>query len=478
MPTVTAQTFGGLDLVDDPQTDPGALDALNVDFDSVGRVRTRDGYTQVSAGSSDVGITAMVMQGTSGNFVTTALTGRARAYTSAGAVIASSAALADTPLTLANFGTPAAGYVYAGIGDAVNKLARWDGATWTYPASGYSGYYVAVSPWDNRLIIASQTSPTSDLHKVRFSDPGLPETYTANSYVDLTPGDGEIISGLCVWKDKVFVFKQTKFFVFRTPSVDSVGQPVFNYRTVNTGQGAARILGQSCVVMDDAVYFASPNGLYRTTGDSPEKVSGPVDPLFAIGSAAYFTGSFDAASVYTPSRFRKKILISFAPATTDYVLVFDTERNAWSYWNLSAYVALEYQLTSNAAPILLFAATDGKIHKMGSSFTTDNGTAIASKYRTGFQDNGVAESEKAIRAITLSGSGTVTLKTAVNDAVALSTGTSKALGTSPAVASARFPVGIRGRDVSVEVSATSGAWSLSHMSFDVAAVRAPGVRAA
>jgi hypothetical protein len=481
MPTQTIQQFAGLSLNSDAQEAPGALDALNVDFDSLGRVRTRDGYTQVSAGSSDITITGIVMQGTAGNFVTVdAGNVRARAYNASGTLLASSAVLSSGAFNLANFGTPTASYVYAPTGNAVNTLARWDGAAWTYPASGYSAHLIGVTPWDNRLILASESSPTTNSHKVRFSDAGAPETYTANSYVDLTPGDNEVIVGLCTWRDKVFVFKNSKFFVFYGVSTDPTGQPVFNYRTVNTGTGAGLLgtgLSNKCVAMDDAVYFVNGQGIFRTTGGPPEKVSGPIDPLFGIGSASYFTSSTDARGAVVLCRSRKKLLVSYGFASPAYYLVFDIEHGAWSYWNIAGTAVLEYIPSIGALPILLFAANDGKIHKFG-AFTTDNGTAIASKYRTGFQDFGVAESEKAIRALTLSGIGTVTLKTAVNDAVALSTGTSKALGTSPAVASARFPVGVRGRNISVDISATSGQWSLSHLSFDVAAVRAAGVRAA
>jgi hypothetical protein len=78
----------------------------------------------------------------------------------------------------------------------------------------------------------------------------------------------------------------------------------------------------------------------------------------------------------------------------------------------------------------------------------------------------------------LSGTGTVNVKTAVNDAVTLSSATSVAMGTSPAVGTGRWGAGTRGRNISVDVSATSGQWSLSHLSMDIGATRPAGVRAA
>jgi hypothetical protein len=49
MPAVTLGTFPGLDLRDDVQEQPGAVDLLNVDLDEPGRVRSRDGYSKVTA---------------------------------------------------------------------------------------------------------------------------------------------------------------------------------------------------------------------------------------------------------------------------------------------------------------------------------------------------------------------------------------------------------------------------------------------
>jgi hypothetical protein len=438
------------------------------------RAALRDGYTQLSAGSSDV-VTNIVNQGASGNFVTASAGANARAYNSAGALLASSSSLAGPSFNLANIGTPTASYVYGGSGDLAGHILRWDGAAWSYPNAGYSSRYVATTPGDNRLVLLYATSGGGGEHRVRFSDPGLPETFTANSYVDVTPGDNEYINCACVWRDKLFVFKQTKFFVFYGTSADATGQPIFNYRTVATGVGSSTtgVLG-GAVAMDDALYFVGDHGLYRTTGGPPEKVSGPVDSIFGIGSAGYFTGGVTSMAGAGPiGRFRRKVLIHH---TTTNSLVYDTETNRWSFWGIPAVASFNWFPASTDA--LVFSTSVGVIHKMGSAFTTDNGTAIASKYRTGFLDFGAPEQEKWIRQMMLSGTGTVNVKTAVNDAVALSSATSVAMGTSPAVGTGRWSQGTRGRNISVDISASSGAWSLSHLSLDIGGIRAAGVRAA
>jgi hypothetical protein len=474
MPTQTIQQFAGLDLRSDAQEIAGAIDCLNVDFDREGRVRTRDGYTQFSAGNANL-VVAMANQGTMGNLVTLG-TNRGGAFNSSGVLIANSNAVAAISGRIVNFGTTTASYVYGPTGDALGRLLRWDGAAWAYPNVGYSYNLVGVTPWDNRLVLLSEFSPATNPHRVRFSDPGAPETYTANSYVDLTPGDNETINAVCEWRDKLFVFKQTKYFVFYGTSTDSTGQPIFNYRTVQTGIGVSSSgFSGGAVAMDEAVYFINNRGMYRTTGGPPQKVSAAVDPLFGIDTAPYFSSSTSSTLGAGPlGRYRQKVLVNGAGAT--YSLVFDTETGHWSYWNIPATVVLQYYPSNVDA--LLFADGGTTLFKMGSAYSTDNGTAISSKYRTGFLDFGAPEQEKWIRQMMLSGTGTVNVKTAVNDAVTLSSATSVAMGTSPAVGTGRWSAGTRGRNISVDVSATSGAWSLSHLSLDVAATRAPGVRAA
>jgi hypothetical protein len=480
---VTVSTFGGLDLRSDPQDDPGALDALNVDFDTLGRVRTRDGYTQLVATGGNSWRTFRPY-GTSGAFVAAGIGGTAfKVFTSAGATTATgNNSVNGLALSLAQIATPGANYVYGGDGDVAGHITRWDGASVTFPNVGYNAYFAATTPWDNRLVLALITNPTLNDSRVRFSDPGLPETFGANNYVDVTPGDREPIAGVCVWRDKLFVFKHSRFFVFYGVSSDSTGQPVFNYRTVDVGVGIGvpgSSYGGGCVAMEDGVYFSNINGLYRTSGGPPDKVSRPVDPIFKIGSAASFTGSVDAHGSAQVGRFRDKVLYGYTTNSSVATLVYSTTTGAWSYWDVTARAFLEYQTGSTADPQMLVATNNGfQISLLGPSYTTDNGTAIASRYRTGFMDLGSPRSEKFVRGMSLTGTGVVNLKKAVNDTATLSAAQSLTLGTSPAVATATSWNGFRGRNMSVEVGATSGAWSLSELDFQVQAVRAPGVRSA
>jgi hypothetical protein len=105
---------------------------------------------------------------------------------------------------------------------------------------------------DNRLAMLDWGS-SSMSSLVRFSDAGVPETFGANNYVDLTPGDGEHVNRLVAWGGDLYAFKDTKSFVFYGNSVDSSGNPVFNYRTVAVGAGLAS--GAAHAIAPEGIYF-------------------------------------------------------------------------------------------------------------------------------------------------------------------------------------------------------------------------------
>jgi hypothetical protein len=78
------------------------------------------------------------------------------------------------------------------------------------------------------------------------SNPGQPEVWETDgnaspirgrNFGDLTPGDGEQIMTAVTWRELVFIFKETKFFVLWGESTNTDGTPIFNFReVVNAGR--------------------------------------------------------------------------------------------------------------------------------------------------------------------------------------------------------------------------------------------------
>jgi hypothetical protein len=491
--------FPGLDLTRAPAS--GCIDQLNVDHE-VGVIRTRHGsqsfYTEGSDGTYTAlspyyggfyGVAQIVGVYDTGLAATVRaldITGSSTAPE--GSSVTTLASTTGLEHTFARFGSPAGEYLYIANGSA--QVRRWDGLVFTSPAglAGQTGRYLGVQPIENRLVVARESGTTAGNNpsSVNFSNAGDAETFTATNYVDLTPGDGEEIRAVVAWRDLLFVFKQTKFFVFYGNSTDASGNPVFNYRPVDTGIGCART---SCAVAArDAVYFVGERGVYRTSGGPPELVSEPLNPVFIRTLEPYDTASTlqqaELAPAVSTTRMAslngERILVSYQNTTSARrTLVYDITLNAWMPWSLPAYAMCGFVAafsSSTIPPERLFfghsTASNRKLHRMVEWVTDDDGTAIVSRYRTGFSDYGTPH-EKSVDATQLWGVGTPNFRWSA-DFGSLDTAQAVTLGTSPTIASGWHRHGRRGTLLSWEVGASSGAWTLHRAVPHIEASGTPG----
>jgi hypothetical protein len=401
---------------------------------------------------------------------------------STGALVGGILTGADALSSYVAFGSPATSAVYiANSGTTIRKLV---GTTFSTPAGMPKCKFVAVQAPSNRLVAANVNqiptgaASTASTSLVHFSDALAPETWSANNYVYLTPGDNEDIQGIAPWKNHVYVFKSSRFFDFYGNSTDSTGQPIFNYREI-TGAGLAAPLAVAAA--PSGVFFLDRRGIYFTSGGQPQRVSALIDPLFQDGdSAVYQAGIINPSALGQASMawFADRLYIGLplgSATTNSHTLVFDPERQQWTLWDIPMG---DTSASAQQPARLLFTYAQGTFdlgQYAQNAYSDDAGVAITSRYRTGFMDLGFPDQEKWLRALNLTGTGTVNVKTAVNDTTTLSAATAVAMGTT--TGTGRWSQGTRGRNLSLEVSAAVP-WSLSHLSMDIGAVRPVGVRAA
>jgi hypothetical protein len=254
MDTHVIERFRGLNLLDDEQEVDGSIatDLLNVELDVGGRLRRRPGL--VIANSSTIAGSGydslhptrlnngvlLAGENTTGPIIRVDRLLADGTLATVGNWAASSTAKISST---ADFGAPAAASYaflasYSGIAAQNFTLQKYDGAT----IAGSTGKprFVAISPRGNRLIQAhfyeaagTPSGFNGTQSTVFFSDQGAPETFTATNFVILSHGDNEEIVGLAVWRDLIFVVKQTKMFVFYGESTDDEGLTEFNYHEVS-----------------------------------------------------------------------------------------------------------------------------------------------------------------------------------------------------------------------------------------------------
>jgi hypothetical protein len=387
--------------------------------------------------------------------------------------------------TFALYATQARAYVVCQPGGTLPYIFYENLGTPTFAAQAVgggatpNGRSVAVTPWDNRAVIGPVGAAAS-ASRLLFSDPGDLGTWPTNNFIDLI-SESEPITAILTWRDMLFVFKANRYYVFYGTSVDSAGGPIFNYRTVATGVGAAGY--RAACAAPDGVYFMHSTGVYRTVGDLPVKVSGALDPLFTAAATPLFQGNKVSPIQFANAHLchsNGRVACAYTAtgaSTNQQMVVFDTIEQAWTYWNVPASAMASWS-DATVGDTLMFGtpAATFRIGKFDSS-TSDNGTAIASRYRTAFWNPGQAGGESVIREWLFDGYGTVDVKTAANDSSTLGAAASVALGTSPAIAQGRDRRACRGRNFSLEISASSGAWSLSRAIANVRGQRNAGLKA-
>jgi hypothetical protein len=474
--------FGGLDLRNDPQESSfGApIDALNVDLSIPGRLSARAGYAVLTAAAADAPFVELMPYYRAGSTTRQliAAKGGATPANSAVLVLNTSGAVVGTIATstfahhlLIRFGTPTQDLVLEcpfnlpPSSSAAASVQSWDGSTWsTVTGSGtLPAIAGCVQKTDNRVVVAVPTG-VGNIPVIRFSAAGSALSYPVANSVSLTPGDGEYVNNLTSWSNLVFAFKQTKFFVFYGNDTDGSGNPIFNYRAVAGGVGCVSPRG-ACEA-PNGVYFLDRTGVYFTAGSQPAKVSAPLDPLFGKGPLpSYYQGSainWAAIEFASLDYYNGRVFLSVptgSSTTNDTTFVLEVASGTWAPWSTKINALTSFRIGDQEEPVMALASGTNDVVRMGQPFTysQDAGAAIPWRYRTGFWNPGAAGAESWVREILLDGSGTVTVKSAVNDAATLGTGQAVTLGTAPAITQGRDRRGLRGRNVSYEFSGTAPA---------------------
>jgi hypothetical protein len=429
---------GGLNLRDkaDVVENNEAIDLLNVTFTERGAIRQRDGYSDLTASSLTNRVDSLgTFAKTSGTRHVIAGCGtRLEAINTSGSVVASRTGLTGGPYTFARFAAPGSELVYCANGS--DTFQRWDGSAWTSGAAtatvngtGASampkGASVCVTPNTNRLVstaygTGATSGPggtTSNPSRIHFSNIGAPETWETDgnsgrgaNFVDLTPGDGEQVMACVAWRELVFVFKESKFFVFYGESTQSNGTPLFNYRAVNAGIGLAA--KQAVCVSRDGVYFMSRQGVYLTTGSESILISDKVKPIWDQNPEVYFQSSplnLAQISLCCLAWHNEQIFLAYPSGVTtanDRVLVYDTQHKWWSLWDIPASALVSFQRADQPELHFGYSSGNNRIGRLNSSATNDlSGTTITSRWQSGWGDYG-SPLLKTIRENRIWGTGT------------------------------------------------------------------------
>lgn len=460
--------FGGLDLASDAQETPGCIDVLNVAFNRGGIIRSRDGT--VSAATAAAVPTSMLKWSNTRFVLGTGV--RVYVFNGPPYTVLGSTATVDVPVMLvpSPVTDDTAYYCTSSSGSATKKITS--GGTVSSPGGSLpTGNVLGVQTPSNRLVVGNSGGTAG---KLAFSDAGTPETFTSTSWVQLP----NTITNLVTWNDQLFCFTERAIYLFYGNSVGPTGQPEFNFRLVSDRVAGlwADGFGQKMVATTlDGVYFNTTTGVYKTTGGPPVLISQALSPLFNNDSTPpYFTPSLGG---FPNQPLKADNHHLYQQVDDDYWFVYDLDQHLWSLWRFpgAGFLLPDMLTSSSELRLILGYPASTTITQTGPSYTSDNGSAIATLYRNGFVDLAAPGVEGTMREWLVNGYGTVDFKTAVDDAATLSAAASLTLGTAPAITMAKDRTAVKGRNVSWQISSASGAWAVSRVIGNQHNARAPGV---
>lgn len=331
----------------------------------------------------------------------------------------------------------------------------------------------------DRLVIANTTleggpagAAGSPSH-VFFSEPGQPENFESTAYVQLNPGDGEQIIGMCTYNRNVFVFKETYCFVFYGISSDEEGKPIFNFSTVDLGTRAIGFFAsdsQPLAVGNDGVYFLAQDGIWVTDGGAPVRVTDALktspdrrNPRSTLGGMTFPTWERVKGFItYLDNCLYVGFPEKAGEETIKRMLKVDLETGRVTYWKTELVGTMIFAETFGGTQRLWFSGGPG--HKGIFYFdpTTDEDPVVEMDpyYESGFYDLGSPD-EKTLTQTKLWGSGTVKVAVAEDYGEPGKAKTFK-LGTGSAISQAQQQ---RGQSATMFSHRISGAapWSLQRL---------------
>jgi hypothetical protein len=417
---------GGVNLRDKSDTvgDKEAIDLLNVTFSERGAIRQRDGYADLSVADLTNRVDSLCPFYTAGG-VRQLVAGcgtRLEVLDIGGAVVSAATGLAGGPYTFARFAAPGSEHMY--VGNGADTLRRWDGAAWTAPTGTVNGTALSALPRAgalavtatvpgstsgsnaaNRMIATAFGTQTTagpggaatNPSRVYFSNPGDPLTWETDgtagrgrNFLDLTPGDGEQILAAATWRELVFVFKESKFFILWGESTAADGTPVFNFREVVNSAGVAA--KNAVAVGRDGVYFLNRRGVYHTTGGDPELLSDRIGPLWTGDPEVYYQGLPINLAQIDKARMawqNEQLYVAVPTGTSgfnDRTLVYDSQHQWWTIYDLPASALTAFRRVDRDELHFGYSSGPNRVGRHARGLLDDRGVNMTSRWRSGWSD--------------------------------------------------------------------------------------------
>lgn len=323
-------------------------------------------------------------------------------------------------------------YIWNGV-DSGRKLS---GLTLTAPTTTVSGAFgifyngvqivAGTSTNINRLYVSNQSDMSDFTVATGGTAPqpdnstdapgastfaGTPSLTEAN-IIDVAKDDGDKITGLAKFNEKLIIFKERSTYSL---TFDSSSKPTIVQVSASIGCVSHRSIDN----VENDVFFLSRNGYYTlgyqanfNLGLRTNELSAKIHPVIETITAANLPNTCSIFDTYT---FYSSVSIG-GTTTNNYTLTYDKRYQAWSRWTNVNANAFTIFFDSNNTKHLYYAADDeAQVYEIDTGYT-DNGTAIDSYWISKAVNFGDFALTKQLLYVdvefrTLSGTATITVIT-------------------------------------------------------------------
>lgn len=231
------------------------------------------------------------------------------------------------------------------------------------------GKYLAVC--DNRLFVAGDASYPN---RIYFSGIALFSSLPAvdfptDNFIDIPRRDtGDVITGLAVYRDELFVFRRNDLWALLGSGPDDYVLQEVNNRVGAVGHRGIANTGDSLV-------FVAPGHIYEYTDGKVADAGLPIEGL--IGEMDFSK----ARAVFYPAKNQVWVCASLEGGANDRALVYDRVHRAWSVFDVGLGAACVLSGAGDAGELYGGSPSIGSVWRMDYG-TSDEGNAISFSYAT------------------------------------------------------------------------------------------------
>jgi len=282
---------------------------------------------------------------------------------------------------------------------------------------GQKGKYIAL--YKDSLFIFGDPSNPSRLYYSGGGDNITDFTIGGGGgFIDISKNDGQVGTGLIVFKNTLIVFKEESIYQF---SFDSSGLP----QVVQVNPSIGCIAPRSIVAVENDIFFASRRGVFTIGNEAgfafdvlrTNELSSRVRSIYNTIDPAYIQNT---SAVYATTGNVNLVIFAFTPAgstTNSQAIVYDRERLGWYKWtNIKANCWLSWRGTDGVLYVLYGDDSSGYVKKILSG-TNDFGSAIEGTFQLksdDFKDITTYKSLKDISIVLREPSGNANLSVIVD----------------------------------------------------------------